>query len=159
MRAPAPPAQGKLRCSLLAVGLAASLLAAATPGLAEPAAPAVTDRAKLSIELNKLEAGERGCRIYLVVNNETDTSYSAYKLDLAIFQPDGVYAQGLKLNLAPIRQMKRSVKLFDLEGLACDRIGSILVNDAVECRTDAGPVADCLTGLSLSSLASVKISK
>lgn len=115
--------------------------------------------AKLAVELNKLEPGERGCRVYLVVNNEADIAYSAYKLDLAIFQPDGVYAQGLKLNLAPIKAAKRSVRMFDTEGLACDRLGSILVNDAVECRSDAGPVGDCLAGLTLTSLATVKISK
>ena len=51
------------------------------------------------------------------------------------------------------------MKLFDFEGVPCDRIGSLLVNDMLECRTEAGQQSDCLAGLAVSSLTTVKLSK
>lgn len=120
---------------------------------------ALADPPKYEIELNKLEALDKGCRAYFVVNNETATEYEALKLDLVVFQPDGVIGRRMLVNLAPVRASKRSVKQFDLEGTACDQLGSLLVNDVLECKTAAGPVADCLSGLTLKSLTKVQLSK
>ena len=134
--------------------LLAALLGAG-PALAAP----TTTAAGLSLELNKLETVDKGCRAYMVINNASETGWQALKLDLVLFQPDGVIGKRIALDLAPVRAAKRSVKLFDFDGLTCDKIGSILVNDATECRTDAGPIDDCLPGIAVSSLASVKLSK
>lgn len=130
---------------MLAASLALSPVAAAAGGVA--------------LELNKLETTEKGCRVYVVVNNAGDTAYQSFKLDLVLFQPDGVIGKRLALDLAPIRAQKRTVKLFDFDGVPCDRIGSLLVNDMLECRTEAGQQGDCLAGLAVSSLTSVKLSK
>lgn len=113
----------------------------------------------VAIELNKLEPTEKGCRVYVVVNNTSETAYQAYKLDLVLFQPDGIIGKRLALDLAPIRASKRTVKLFDFDAVPCDRIGSLLINDMLDCRSEAGPQGDCLAGLTLSSLTSVKLSK
>jgi len=51
------------------------------------------------------------------------------------------------------------VKLFDLDGVACDKVGSLLVNDIMECKVDNNAADDCLSRLALSSLGQVKISK
>lgn len=133
-------------------------MAALTVSLASATVPAVAAQG-IAIELNKLEQTEKGCRVYVVVNNAGEAAYQAYKLDLVLFQPDGVIGKRLALDLAPIRGSKRTVKLFDFEGVPCDRIGSLLVNDMLDCRTDAGVQSDCLAGLTLSSLTSVKLSK
>ena len=113
----------------------------------------------ITLELNKLEKSEKGCRAYIVVSNPTSSSYDAYKLDLVLFQTDGVIGRRLALDLAPVRADKRTVKLFDLEGTDCDGIGSFLVNDVLDCRTNAGPVNSCLAGLKVRSLTKVDISK
>ncbi|MBN2369859.1 MAG: hypothetical protein JXO72_05180 [Vicinamibacteria bacterium] len=115
--------------------------------------------AGVAVELNKLEPQGEGCRAYLVVNNESATQYQTLKLDLVLFQPDGVIGRRFAIDLAPLKASKRAVKLFDLDGVACDKIGSFLINEVVECKTDAGPATDCLAGITVKSLTSVQLTK
>lgn len=114
----------------------------------------------LSVELNKLETLEKGCRAYVVVVNKGDTAYRTYKLDLVLFQTDGIIGRRFALDLAPLKPNKRVVKLFDLDGIACDRIGSLLINDVLECKSDSGSADDCLARMSVSSRApNIQLSK
>lgn len=132
----------------------AVLLLAASAGLA------AAEPQKLQLELNKLETGDKGCRTYLLVDNPSDTALSTFKLDLVLFQPDGVIGKRLALDLAPVRANKRIVKQFDLDGMACDRIASVLVNDVLDCKTEGGQATECLSGLALKSLVTnVQITK
>ena len=126
-------------------------------GTALPAAAA--EAGGLGVELNKLETYDKGCRAYVVINNAGDTAYQAVKLDLVLFQPDGVIARRFAVDLAPLKATKKSVKLFDIDGLACDKISSVLVNDVMECKADAGPVVDCLAKMTLSSVAGAPLTK
>lgn len=121
--------------------------------------PAQSSGDGVSLELNKLEKSDKGCRAYVVVTNPTSTTYDAFKLDLVLFQTDGVIGRRLALDLSPVRPDKRAVKLFDLEGAKCEDIGSFLVNDVLDCKTSAGPASDCLARLKVKSLTKVEISK
>jgi hypothetical protein len=76
-----------------------------------------------------------------------------------MFQPDGIIGRRFAVDLAPLRPSKRTVKLFELDGTQCDGIGSFLVNDVMECRSQAGPVSDCLASMKVNSLTKVQISK
>ena len=116
------------------------------------------DAPTLAIELNKLETFDKGCRAYVVINNAGD-AFQVVKLDLVLFQPDGVIARRFAVDLAPLKGSKKTVKLFEIEGLACDKISSVLVNDVMECRADAGAVTDCLAKMSFSSVAGPALSK
>jgi hypothetical protein len=129
----------------------ASLSVGALPVLAGPPA--------LSVELNKLEPQGSGCRAYLVVQNDDATAYQSYKLDIVLFQQDGVIGRRFAMDLAPLKPQKRTVKLFDLDNIACDKIGSFLINDVVECKADAGPLDNCLAGMTVKSLTNVQLSK
>lgn len=120
---------------------------------------ALADPPKLDVELNKLEAQEKGCRAYFVVNNPTTAEFDSYKLDLVLFQPDGVINKRVIVNLAPVKAQKKTVKQFDIEGTPCDQVGSLLVNDVTECKAPTGPVDGCLAGLGLSTLTKVQLSK
>jgi len=115
--------------------------------------------ASVNIELNKLEPVEKNCRAYVVVNNESDTAYKSYKIDLVLFQADGVIGKRFSIDLAPLHPHKKTVKLFDIDGIACDKIGSLLVNDVMECKSDAGAAENCLQNLTTSTLTKVQLSK
>lgn len=117
------------------------------------------DPGTLSLELNKLEPQEKGCRYYLVVDNSSTTAYPSFKLEFALFRTDGILDRRFVFDLAPLKAQKKSVKPFDLDGLACDKVGSLLINDVVECKADPGPAADCLAGVTLKSLAGPPLSK
>ncbi len=137
-----------------ALGLIISLLAA--PFLAGPAS---AEPPQVSVELNKLEAQGAGCRAFLVVANDGQSELTDLKLDVVLFQPDGVIGRRFIVNLAPLKAQKRSVKQFDLEGTACDQVGSLLINDIIECESPSGVVENCLAGLTVKSLTKVQLTK
>ncbi|MGI8723894.1 MAG: hypothetical protein ACR2J1_00675 [Methyloceanibacter sp.] len=113
----------------------------------------------IAIELNKLEPQDKQCRAYLVIQNKRSTDFSALKLDLVLFRPDGVIGRRFAVELAPLKANKRTVKLFDLEGIACDEVGSFLINDVMECKAEAGPLDDCLQNITASTLTNVQLTK
>lgn len=138
---------------------AAIAILAAIRWIAPASAEAAETSAAAALQLNKLETYDKGCRAYIVVNNTSDAAYQSLKLDLVLFQTDGVIGRRFALDLAPLKAQKKTVKLFDLEGIACDKIGSFLINDVMECKTEAGAVPDCLQRLTTSTLTNVQLSK
>lgn len=140
-----------------AAALAATLIGCALVPAASAAQSASSSG--LTVELNKLEPYDKGCRAYVVINNTSDSGYQSVKLDLVLFQPDGVIARRFAVDLAPLKAAKKSVKLFDIENLACDKISSVLVNDVMECKSEQGPVADCLAKMTLSSVSGAPLTK
>lgn len=123
------------------------------------AATAQANETNLTVELNKLETKNNGCVAYVVLQNETETRYQSVKVDLVLFQTDGIIGGRYAIELAPIKPKKRSVKLFPLPDVSCDQIGSFLINDIVECKSDAGPIDNCLAGLTVKSLTKVELQK
>jgi hypothetical protein len=113
----------------------------------------------LSIELNKLEAEDHSCRAYLVVTNKSSTTYQVVKLDLVLFKPDGVIGRRFAVDLGPLKSDKRTVKLFDIDTVPCDQVGSVLINDVLECTADSGPIPDCLAAITASSLTKAPFTK
>lgn len=117
------------------------------------------DDVSLSVELNKLEPHEDACRAYLVFDNTASSVYESLKLDLVMFDPDGVISRRLAVEGAPLAADKTTVKLFDIAGVACADIGRVLLNDILACRDDAGEHDDCLSRLQLESRAGVPFVK
>jgi hypothetical protein len=130
--------------------LAASLLACALPALAAES---------VRVELNKLEPQDGACRAYLVFENQTGQSFSGLSLDLVMFDQEGIIAKRLAVNAAPLPAAKTSVKLFDIDGLACADIGRILINDAIDCADENGDVPNCVTLIEPSARGDVAFEK
>ncbi|NQW08403.1 MAG: Tat pathway signal sequence domain protein [Alphaproteobacteria bacterium] len=98
----------------------------------------------ITLELNKLEPVDGSCRAYMVFANPTDTSFTTFKLDVLVFDVDGVIQKRLAVDAAPLRPNKTSVKLFDIVGVTCDRIDRLLLNDFYDCGDDTGRLTGCL---------------
>lgn len=133
-------------------GIALSLLVGAS-------AAATAETPAIGVELNKLEQQDKGCRAYMVVTNKATSGYETLKLDLIMFQTDGVIGRRFTIDLGPIRPDKKVVKLFTLEGTPCDGVGSLLINDIVECKTDTGAADNCLAAMTLTSITKVQLTK
>lgn len=133
--------------------------AAALTLLLQAGAVSAAEGSAVRIELNRLEALDKACRVYLVLANAGADSFDTFKLDLVLFDTDGVIARRLAVEAAPLRAEKTSVKLFDLDGLACDRVGTVLVNDVLVCSTAKGPVEDCVAQVETASRTSAKLVK
>ena len=136
-----------------------ALFVAAILAILSGTSPLRAEEPSVSVELNKLEPQGKSCRVFVLIANKGDTAYQALKLDLILFRPDGVIERRLALDLAPLRAAKTSVKTFDLDALECGGISSILINDAIECRSDTAAISDCLDRVSVASRSSVKFSK
>jgi hypothetical protein len=137
----------------LGLTLLVTILVSASP------VTALAEAGKLAVELNKLEARDRGCRAYLVIDNPTEKSFEVFRLDLIFFRVDGVIDRRLALDLAPIRATKKLVKTFDLETTPCADLGSVLVNDVLECRGDGLNANECLALLVVNSRSPTPFSK
>ena len=115
--------------------------------------------ADVSIELNKLEPNGGACRAYLVLENGTARSFEALKLDLVMFDTDGIVAKRLAVQAAPLAAGKTSLKVFDMTGLPCERVGRLLLNDVMDCLDADGARDDCLGLLSASQRGAVPFIK
>ncbi len=141
----------------LTIAAAAILPCGAFAGESTPAAASAAPQ--ITVELNKLEQVDKGCRVYTVVDNPSTTTFQILKLDLILFHTDGVIGRRLALDLAPLKSQKKTVKMFDLEGTPCEKIGNFLVHDIMECKSEAGALDKCLDAISLKSLSNVQITK
>lgn len=145
------------------------LFVAALLGLILVGGEAAHADAPLPLELNKLEPlsqGQAGCRVYFVVTNPEAETVEQLRLDLILFGTDGVILRRIALDLGPLTAKKTGVRLFDLQGLACDSIGRVLINDVLACHAGEKPGANadqeraaCLDRLTLSSRTKVPLAK
>ena len=117
--------------------------------------PALAHADPLRVELNAGETADNRCRLTFVIENKAKDAVESLKLDLAIFNTEGVVQHRMVTEMAPVRPVKTVVKTFSVDG-DCKQIGSILVNDITACVP--GTPAACLDTLDLSSkLKGVKV--
>ena len=103
---------------------------------------------QIRVELNAAESQDNRCRLTFVIQNTLARSIDSFKLDLVVFNTDGIVYRRLVTEMAPVRDAKTVVKTFAIDG-ACSEVGSILVNDVTACAPDEA--ATCLDMLGLSS--------
>ena len=113
----------------------------------------------ISIELNKVEPNNGLCRVYLVISNMSENSFSEFELDIVMFGTDGIISKRLAVNLAPLRPNKTAVSLFDIPDLGCADIGRVLINDVISCQDNDGERADCIDLIDASSQSSISMVK
>lgn len=143
VRLPAPALAGPwLLAAMTAVMIAAS---AALPAAAQeaPESPAAGDP-EITIDLNRLDPTESGCRVHLVIANDTPHDFTRFEVDWVFFDRDGVISERSALEVAPLLARRTSVKQFVIDGLDCAAIDSALINGITVCESGEGPVADCL---------------
>ncbi len=121
--------------------------------------PATAEMRVLEIELNKIEQRDQACRVYLFAKNKTQQKFTSFKLDVVLFNQNGIIQKNMAVNIAPLPVAKKIVKAFDLKQLDCDAIGSLLVNRVIECETASNDAPDCLSLLKLSSKNRIPFSK
>jgi hypothetical protein len=128
-------------------------------GLAFVAQPLVAAAPELLIELNKLEDTDQGCRSLFLFDNGTGHELNRFRVDLILFDPEGVYAKQLLLDLAPLYQDKKVLASFLLAEKPCSSIGSILVNGLPLCEDGSGAQVDCVPLLKVESRTDVPLEK
>lgn len=122
-------------------------------GLLAPSIAAEPGEGMVSVELNKLETDGNDCQPYLVFENATEIDFGSLKLDLVMFDADGIIARRVAVEGAPLPPGKMAVKVFDMPGLTCDLIGRVLLNGLTQCADHAGERSDCLALIDTASRA------
>ena len=124
------------------------------------AAPAASaDGGPISIELNKAEETEQGCRPLFLFHNQSGHQLNAFQIELVLFDDKGVYTRQILLDMAPLYEDKKVVASFLMADLPCDEIGSMLVNALPRCANSAGDDLDCLSWLEVSSRSRIPLEK
>ncbi|MEZ5658576.1 MAG: hypothetical protein R3E83_08605 [Burkholderiaceae bacterium] len=108
------------------------------------------------LELNKAEQIDGACRMYLVIENRTSSTFRNLQLDLVGFDPDGIIAQRILLETAPLPAHKTRLKVFDM-GSECQAVGRILINEVLLCETGDDKTPDCGGMLSASSRTAIEL--
>jgi hypothetical protein len=111
-----------------------------------PAFAHAEDLARL--ELNAAENADNRCRLTFLIENKTARAIDSLKLDLALFNLDGVIQRRMVTEMGPVRGQRTNVRTFPTDG-DCGQIGAILVNDVTACAP--GEATACMDGLALSS--------
>ena len=151
MRRAALGRDGIGRRLLAGAALAAALTAPVPAALAQEGGPTAakseaaksdtvkSDAPPLKIELNRLEPAGEACRTYMLVDNSRGTALKSLKVDLFAFDPEGVAQKRVAVELGPLPGRKTTVKIFDFPGIACAKVGRVLLNDVLAC--DGGDAA------------------
>lgn len=128
----------------LTVSLPAAMAQDATPAAKDTAPAAKSDVPPLKIELNRLEPAGEACRTYMLVDNSRGPALKSLKVDLFAFDTEGVAQKRLAVELGPVQEKKTVVRLFDFAGLACPKIGRLLLNDVLACEGGDATRETCL---------------
>jgi hypothetical protein len=134
---------------------AGSLLGFAAALALTLAASAALSQTPIVVELNRLEAREGSCNAMFLVRNPA-AAIDELRLDLVLFDRSGVITRRINLDLGPVPGEKTQVRSFILSGVACEALGSVLLNEVSACRIGGAARSDCLTSLSLASRAGVE---
>ena len=119
----------------------------------------LADDGRIVIELNKADDTEQGCRPLFLFDNQSGHQLNKFQVELVLFDEKGVYSRQILLDMAPLYRDKKVVASFLVSELACDRIGSMLVNALPSCANKAGADLDCLALLEVASKGGIPLEK
>ncbi|MCE4222427.1 Tat pathway signal protein [Methylobacterium sp. C25] len=144
---------GQLSRRVGRIALTGCLLGSVLVGaaVAQDAKPAASAGPALKLELNRLEPAGENCRTYLLVDNAKGSALKSLKVDLFAFDTEGVAQKRLAVELGPVQERKTVVRLFDFPGIACPKIGRVLLNDVLACEGGEASRESCLERIETSS--------
>lgn len=110
----------------------------------------------LRLELNALEASDKGCRMAFVVQNGLDKNIAKAAYEIALFNKQGLVDRLMVLDFQDLPANKTKVRRFDLTETDCSDIGRVLINDASSCEGDGIEPGDCIGLLTTSTRGDVE---
>ena len=113
----------------------------------------------VGLELNKIEQDGQSCRLYLLTDNQSDLAFSTFTLEMVLFDKTGIIDRNMGLDISPLPRAKKMVTAFNVKDIQCGAIGSILVNQVMQCEAGADAAPDCMALLDLSTRTDIAISK
>ena len=113
----------------------------------------------IGIELNKVDDTEQGCRPLFLFDNRSGHQLNEFQVELVLFDDKGVYSRQVLMDMAPLYEDKKVVASFLINEIACDEIGSMLVNALPSCANTTGSDLNCIGLLEVTSKSSIPLEK
>ena len=122
-----------------------------------PAATGAQQR-ELTIELNKVQQSEDGCRLSFIAVNRMGANLETTAMEVVFFDASDVVSEMLLLDFGRLPSDKTKVVEFVLQQQQCEQISRVLVNDVVECSSAEvqNMTRDCFSALKTSNRAEIE---
>jgi len=133
-------------------------MAAETPSAPVAATPAANPAATspgLTVELNRLENVDKGCRLSFVFTNSLPVAVDGLAIEAVLFDTDSRVDRFLLLKARPLQSGKTRVQQFDVGQASCAGIGRILLNDVTACTGEGLDASACLEAIRPESRAEI----
>ena len=124
--------------------LSAMLSAAAISSAAAGEAGASTG---LEVELNRLASSQKGCLFTFVAGNGLARNIWKVSFEFVIFNDKGTVERLALLDFRGLPAGKSKVRQFDVPGIKCETVKSLLINDAPVCEGDGLEKGRCMEGI------------
>lgn len=106
--------------------------------------PAAAQDARITVELNKLEASETGtCRAFFLFRNGTEATFEEFELSIAVLDTNGVIDRLLSIDAAPLPVQRTTLKLFEIPEFGCESLSEFIVHDIPGCKPENADPVDC----------------
>lgn len=113
----------------------------------------------VGLELNKIEQDGQSCRLYLLMDNQSGLAFSTFTLEMVLFDKAGIIDRNMGLDIAPLPRAKKMVTAFNVKDIQCGAIGSILINQIMQCEAATNKAPDCMSLLDLSTRTDIAVNK
>lgn len=140
------------RNKLLAMAVSGLVTGALAEGAAaQDGTEEATETGGVTLELNKLEQVDQTCRAYMLFKNDSGSDFEQFRLDLVLFDAEGVISRRIAIEAAPLETGRSTVKFFDFSEQQCEGIDRMLVNGVSPCADASGEREDCTDILNLAN--------
>jgi hypothetical protein len=109
----------------------------------------------LSLELNRAQPTDKGCRLTFVIVNHLGADLDNAAFEVALFNTEGVVDRLTVLDFKDLPAGKTKVTRFDLPDTDCSKISRVLVNNATDCAGKGIEPNACMEDLKTDSKATI----
>ncbi len=88
----------------------------------------------LRVELNAAETANGACRLSFLIRNEHAADISSAIYETVLFDAAGAVHQLTLFDFGALPSRRPRVRQFEVQGVACDGLGSILINGITRCE-------------------------
>ncbi len=111
----------------------------------------------LAIELNAANQQQSACRLSFLVKNGMQLKLSSLVIELVLFGHDGTLLRLMSASVGAMPVSKTRLKQYDVQDLACDRIGRILLNEVTSCEGEKLTPEICTSAARTSSRSKIPL--
>jgi len=110
---------------------------------------------RLIVELNTAQSTETACRLSFMVTNEHPEEIASAVFETVLFNADGSVNELTLFDFGSLPSNRPRIRQFDVPGLACGDLGSLLINGATTC--DATDSSMCANTLELKTRTEIEV--